>query len=44
MGLASTWITDKNNIPPGTDKMAGATVLNGSLINRGLEGKIKILY
>jgi hypothetical protein len=42
--IASTGITDQDDIPPGCDKLAGTAVIDGSLINRGLEGKIKIFY
>jgi hypothetical protein len=44
MGLTGTGITDKDNIASGVNKLTGTTVINGSLVNRGLKGKIEILY
>ena len=43
MGLTGAGIADEDDIPSCSDKLAGTTVIDDSLVNRGLEGKIKIL-
>lgn len=43
MSFPGTGITDKDDISSCADKLTGTTVINDAFINRGLEGKIKIL-